>query len=78
MMARATGLEPGEFVHSFGDTHLYLNHVEQAQLQLTRAPRALPRMVINPDKTDLFGWEYEDFKLEGYDAHPHIKGLVAV
>jgi len=78
MMARATGLEPGEFVHSFGDTHLYLNHVEQAQLQLTRAPRALPRMVMNPDKTDLFGWEYEDFKLEGYDAHPHIKGLVAV
>lgn len=78
MMARATGLEPGEFVHSFGDTHLYLNHVEQAQLQLTRAPRALPRMVMNPDKTDLFGWEYEDFKLENYDAHPHIKGLVAV
>lgn len=78
LMARATGLEAGEFVHSFGDTHLYLNHVEQAQLQLTRAPRALPRMVLNPDKTDLFGWEYEDFKLEGYDAHPHIKGLVAV
>jgi thymidylate synthase len=78
MMARATGLEPGEFVHSFGDTHLYLNHVEQAQLQLTRAPRALPRMVMTPDKTDLFGWEYEDFKLENYDAHPHIKGLVAV
>lgn len=78
MMARATGLEPGEFVHSFGDTHLYLNHVEQAQLQLTRAPRALPHMVMNPDKTDLFGWEYEDFKLENYNAHPHIKGLVAV
>ena len=78
MMARATGLEPGEFVHSFGDTHLYLNHVEQAQLQLTRAPRPLPTMVLNPDKTDLFGWEYEDFKLEGYAPHPHIAGKVAV
>lgn len=78
MMARATGLEAGEFVHSFGDTHLYLNHIEQAELQLTRAPRPLPRMILNPEKTDLFSWVYEDFTLEGYDAHPHIKGLVAV
>lgn len=78
LMARATGLEPGEFVHSFGDTHLYMNHIEQAQLQLTRDPRPLPRMIMNPEKTDLFGWDYDDFKLEGYNAHPHIKGLVAV
>ncbi|WP_291079280.1 thymidylate synthase [Hyphomonas sp.] len=78
MMARATGLEPGEFVHTFGDAHLYLNHMEQAQLQLTRAPRALPRMILNPDKTDLFGWEYEDFTVEGYEPHAHIKAPVAV
>ncbi len=78
MMARATGLEPGEFVHTFGDAHLYLNHVEQAQLQLTRAPRPLPRMILNPDKTDLFGWEYEDFTVEGYEPHAHIKAPVAV
>ena len=78
MMARATGLEPGEFVHSFGDAHLYLNHVEQAELQLTRAPRPLPQMIMNPDKTDLFGWEYDDFRVENYDPHPHIKAPVAV
>jgi thymidylate synthase len=78
MMARATGLEPGEFVHTFGDAHLYLNHMEQAQLQLTRAPRALPRMILNPDKIDLFGWEYEDFTVEGYEPHAHIKAPVAV
>ena len=68
----------GEFVHSFGDAHLYLNHIEQAELQLTRAPRALPRMQISPAVTDLFGFKYEDFKLEGYDAHPHIAAPVAV
>lgn len=78
MLARATGLEPGEFVHTFGDAHLYLNHLEQADLQLSREPRPLPKMILNPDKTDLFGWEYEDFKLVDYDPHPHIKGLVAV
>ena len=78
MMARATGLQPGEFVHSFGDAHLYLNHVEQAELQLTRAPRPLPQMTMNPDKTDLFGWEYDDFRVENYDPHPHIKAPVAV
>lgn len=78
MLARATGLEPGEFVHTFGDTHLYLNHMEQAELQLSRQPRALPQMILNPDKSDLFGWDFNDFKLLGYDPHPHIKGLVAV
>ena len=78
MLARATGLEPGEFVHTFGDAHLYLNHLEQAELQLGRAPRALPQMVLNPDKSDLYGWAFEDFTLTGYEPHPHIKGLVAV
>ncbi|MDX1291884.1 MAG: thymidylate synthase [Hyphomonas sp.] len=78
MMARATGLEPGEFVHTFGDTHLYLNHLDQAHLQLSRTPRTLPRMILNPDKTDLFGWEYEDFTVEGYEPHAHIKAPVAV
>ena len=78
MMARATGLEAGEFVHTFGDAHLYSNHFEQAQLQLTREPYPLPKMLLNPDKTDLFGWEYEDFTIEGYQAHPHIKAPVAV
>lgn len=78
MMAQACGLEPGEFVHSFGDTHLYLNHVEQAELQLSRAPKALPTMRLNPEIRDVFSWTYEDFTLENYEAHPHIKGLVAV
>lgn len=78
LMARATGLAPGEFIHTFGDAHLYSNHVEQAQLQLTREPRPLPQLRINPDKTDLFGWDYEDFMLENYSPHPHIKAPVAV
>jgi thymidylate synthase len=78
MMARATGLEAGEFVHTFGDAHLYANHFEQAKLQLTREPYPLPKMLLNPDKTDLFSWEYEDFTIEGYQAHPHIKAPVAV
>ena len=78
MMAQACELEPGVFVHSFGDTHLYLNHVEQAELQLSRAPRSLPTMTMSPDIKDVFGWSYEDFTLENYDPHPHIKGLVAV
>ena len=77
MMAKATGLEPGDFVHSFGDAHLYLNHVEQAELQLTRAPRPFPTMRI-ADKTDLFAFEEGDFVLEGYDPHPHIKAEVSV
>lgn len=78
MMAQVTGLEAGDFVHTTGDTHLYLNHIEQAQLQLTREPRPLPRMVLNPDVKDLFAFRYEDFQLEGYDPWPHIKAEVAV
>ena len=78
MMARATGLEPGEFVHTFGDAHLYMNHLDQARLQLTREPYPAPQMILNSEKTDLFGWEYEDFKLQNYEAHPHIKAAVAV
>jgi thymidylate synthase len=78
MMAQVTGLRAGDFVHTFGDTHLYLNHLEQADLQLTRTPRPLPRMEINPDVRSIFGFRYEDFKLTGYDPHPHIKAEVAV
>lgn len=78
MMAQVTGLEAGEFIHTTGDTHLYLNHLEQARLQLTREPRKLPRMVINPDVKDIFSFRYEDFQLEGYDPHPHIKAEVSV
>ena len=78
MMAQVTGLEAGDFIHITGDTHLYLNHLEQAQLQLTRTPRPLPRMVINPDVKDIFAFRYEDFQLEGYDPWPHIKAEVAV
>jgi len=77
-VAQVTGLEPGTFVHSFGDAHLYLNHLEQARLQLTRQPRPLPTLRINPDAKDLFALRYEDFALEGYDPHPHIKAAVAV
>jgi thymidylate synthase len=78
MAAQVTGLKPGEFIHTFGDAHLYLNHLEQARLQLTRAPRPLPRMAINPAVGDLFAFRYEDFSLQGYDPHPHIKAKVAV
>lgn len=78
MVAQVTGLEPGEFVHTTGDTHLYLNHLEQAKLQLTRAPRPLPKMKITPDVKDIFSFRYEDFELEGYDPWPHIKAAVAV
>lgn len=78
MMAQVCGLEPGEFVHTTGDTHLYQNHLEQARLQLTREPRPLPRMVINPDVKDIFDFKFEDFKLEGYNPHPHIKAQVSV
>lgn len=78
MMAQVTGLQPGEFIHTTGDTHLYLNHLEQAQLQLTRTPRKLPRMKINPDVKDLFNFCYEDFELEGYDPWPHIAATVSV
>ena len=78
MMAQVTGLQAGEFVHTTGDTHLYLNHLDQARLQLTRQPRPLPQMVLNPDVKDLFSFRYEDFQLEGYDPWPHIKAEVAV
>lgn len=78
MIAQVTGLKPGEFVHTSGDTHLYLNHIEQAQLQLSRAPRALPTMTLNPQVKDLFGFKFEDFTLAGYEPHPHIKAEVAV
>jgi thymidylate synthase len=78
LMARATGLQPGEFIHSFGDVHLYANHFDQARLQLQRTPRALPTLELNPAKIDLFGWHYEDFTLVGYDADAHIKAPVAV
>lgn len=78
MMAQVTGLKPGEFVHTTGDTHLYLNHLEQARLQLTRAPRPLPTMKINPDVKNLFDFKYEDFELEGYNPYDHIKAEVSV
>jgi len=78
MVAQVTGLKPGEFIHTTGDTHLYLNHIEQARLQLTREPRKLPVMKINPDVKSIFDFKYEDFQLEGYDPHPHIKADVSV
>lgn len=78
MMAQAAGLQPGEFVHTFGDTHLYSNHVDQAKLQLTRDTRQFPKMKINPDKKDIFDFVFEDFELVDYDPHPHIKAAVAV
>jgi len=78
MIAQVCGLEPGDFVHSFGDAHLYLNHLDQARLQLERTPRELPRMKINPEVSDLFAFRFEDFELLDYDPHPHIKAPVSV
>lgn len=78
MMAQVTGLQPGEFIHTTGDTHLYLNHLEQAELQLRRTPRPLPRMVINPDVKRIFDFRFDDFKLENYDPWPHIPAAVSV
>jgi thymidylate synthase len=78
MVAQVTELEAGEFVHTLGDAHLYLNHLEQARLQLARPPRALPKMVLNPAATDLFAFRYEDFSLDGYEPHSHIAAQVAV
>ncbi|MCB1054335.1 MAG: thymidylate synthase, partial [Acidobacteria bacterium] len=78
MMARATGLEPGDLVHTFGDVHLYLNHLEQAREQLRREPRPLPRMHLERDVDSILGFRYEDFRLEGYDPHPHIPAPIAV
>lgn len=78
MMAQVCGLEAGDFVHTLGDAHIYLNHLEQVKLQLTREPRALPKMTINPDVKNIFDFKYEDFELTDYNPHPHIKGVVAV
>lgn len=78
MIAQVCGLQPGEFIHTTGDTHLYLNHIEQVNLQLSREPRALPKMIINPEVNDLFSFKYEDFRLEGYEPWPKIKAPVAV
>ncbi len=78
MMAQVTGLKAGDFVHTLGDAHIYNNHLEQVKLQLSRDPRPLPTMRINPEKKDIFSFEYEDFMLENYDPHPHIAGTVSV
>jgi thymidylate synthase len=78
MMAKAAGLQPGDFVHTFGDVHLYNNHIDQAKLQLTRTFKPLPKMTLNPAVNDIFGFEYSDFQLENYEPHPHIKAEVSV
>jgi len=78
MMAQSADLKPGEFIHTLGDAHLYLNHLEQAHIQLTREPRPVPKMIINPEKKNIFDFEYDDFLLEDYNPHPHIKADVSV
>ncbi|MEE9329646.1 MAG: thymidylate synthase [Parvularculaceae bacterium] len=78
MIAQVTGLEVGDFVHTLGDAHLYSNHIEQTELQLTREPRPLPQVILNPDVTDLFAFRFEDITIEGYEPHPHIKAPVAI
>ncbi|AJO23224.1 Thymidylate synthase [Heyndrickxia coagulans] len=78
MIAQVTGLEPGDFVHTLGDAHIYLNHIEQVKLQLTREPRKLPKMVLNPEVKDIFSFRYEDFTLKDYNPYPHIPGKVSV
>ena len=78
MMSQVCGLKPGQYVHTFGDAHLYLNHLDQARLQITREPRKLPIMKVNPDIKNIFNFKYEDFELTGYDPHPHIKAPIAV
>jgi len=78
MLAQVTGLEYGDFVHTLGDAHLYSNHLEQTELQLSREPYPLPKMKINPAVNDIFGYSYEDFELQDYQSHPHIKAPVAV
>lgn len=78
MMAQVTGLKPGEFIHTLGDAHIYLNHVEQVMLQLTREPRPLPKLKMNPDVKNILDFKFEDFSIENYDPHPHIKGEISV
>ncbi len=78
MVAQVTGLEPGEFVHTFGDAHIYLNHLEQVQLQMSRKPRKLPGMTLNPSVKDIFAFQFEDFDLTDYNPHPHIRGEISV
>jgi len=78
MIAQVCGFEPGDFIHTLGDAHIYNNHLEQVDLQLSRAPKSLPKMHLNPKVTDIFSFEFDDFTLEGYDPHPHIKGAVAI
>lgn len=78
MVAQVTGLKPGEFVHTVGDAHIYTNHLEQVELQLTREPKPLPKMKLNPNVTNIFDFTYDDFELVDYEAHPHIKGVVSV
>jgi len=78
MIAQATDLQPGEFIHTFGDVHLYLNHLEQARLQLERQPRPLPKIVLNPAVRSILDFEYSDVTLTGYDPHPHIQAPVSV
>jgi thymidylate synthase len=78
MVAQVCGYEPGEFIHTFGDAHIYNNHMEQIELQLSREPRSLPKMILNPDVTDIFNFKFEDFTLVDYNPHPHIKGMVAI
>ncbi len=78
MVAQATGLEPFEFVHTLGDAHIYSNHIDQVKLQLSREPRSLPNLKMNPDKKNIFSFEFDDFELENYDSHPHIKGKISV
>ena len=78
MVAQVTGLKAGEFVHTLGDAHIYKDHIEQMKLQLSREPRKLPTMKINPDVNNIFDFKFEDFELEGYDPHPHIAGKVSV
>ena len=78
MVAQVTGLKAGDFVHTLGDAHIYNNHFEQVKLQLTREPRTLPKMILNPEVKNIFDFKYEDFTLTDYDPHPHIPGIVAV
>ncbi|MGY9014649.1 MAG: thymidylate synthase, partial [Rhodospirillales bacterium] len=78
MLAQVTGLKPGEFIHTFGDAHLYTNHMTQTDLQLSREPLSLPEMILNPDVEDIFKFRFEDFELKNYQSHPHISAPVAV